>query len=963
MIGSSDRGKATILSIIVALTLAPSVAFAQAAEIAGVVRDTSGAVLPGVTVEASSSALIEKVRTAVSDEQGIYRIIDLRPGTYTVTFSLTGFTTVKREGIELSAGFTAPVNAEMKVGGVEETITVSGASPIIDTQSVAKRQVVASEVIDALPTAKTWNTLGNTVVGVQMAVNPGSTPDVGGSGAEAAVNVSIHGGGQVRIQLNGFNEGNTSSSTALSTNDAAVEEISYELSAISVEVASGGIRVNLIPKEGSNRYSGMLFGNYSGRSMNSSNFTPELRARGALSPDRVQRIPDLSFSLGGPIKRDRLWFFFAERYHGRWLELGDIYPSKDPNAFVYNPDLSKHAVKDTWNFDNQLRLTWQMTPTNKLGLFYDRQSRCHCHNLFASNIAEEAGRKQGTPYLYMTHALWSSTVTSRLLLEIGSNMYSAAFTSEPNEGFSNTSAYSVLDNSTGRRLVAPVPPFSVTDQYNWHSRAAATYVTGSHALKAGLTFIRGRNIARSYSTTNDTSLVVLGGVPQSIVVYTTPYETDQQLNGALGLFAQDRWTLRRLTIDAGLRFDTLNWQINAQTAEAGTWIGPRSFAPVRDVPNWTDLSPRVGIAYDLFGNGKTALKATASRYVSIEGVALTSAVNPITTTVNSATRTWTDVNNDRRPQENELGPLSNSNFGKVVVTTRYDDALREGWFKRPSDWEYSVSIQQQLAERVAADVGYFRRVKGNYTATDNLDVTPADFDPYCLTAPADPKLPGGGGYQVCGLYDVKPGKFGLASNQVVFLEDSQRQVYNGVDLSMRARMTGVYLNGGVSIGRNETEACDVIDTPQRQLFCKYATPWQPTVNISGSYALPWWELSFGATFLSFPGPEITALYNVPSALIEPSLGRPLSAGARATAAVPLIQPGSMYGDRRNQLDLRLSRKLRFSGSKQLELMGDVYNALNANPVTEQNNTYGPQWQRPIGILLGRIAKVGAQFKF
>jgi hypothetical protein len=936
---------------------------AQAGEIAGVVRDASGAVIPGVTVEAASPALIEKARTAVTDEQGLYRIIDLRPGTYTVTFSLSGFATVKREGIELSAGFTAPVNAEMKVGALEETITVSGASPIVDTQSVAKRQVVASEVIDALPTAKTWNTIGNTVVGVQMAVNPGSTPDVGGSGAEAAVNVAIHGGGQVRIQMNGFNEGNTSSSTALSSNDAAMEEISYELSAISVEVASGGIRVNLIPKEGSNQFSGMLFGNYAGRKMNSSNFTPELAARGALSPDRVQKIPDQSFSLGGPIARDRLWFFFAERYHGRWLEMGDIYASKDPNAFVYNPDLSKHAVKDTWNFDNQLRLTWQATPRNKVALFYDRQNRCHCHNLFASNIAEEAGRKQGTPYLYMTHALWSSTVTSKLMVEAGTNMYSAAFTSEPNDGFSNWSAYSVLDNSTGRRLVAPGPPFSVTDQYNWHSRAAANYITGSHAFKAGMTFIRGRNIARSYSTTNDTSLVVLNGIPQSVVVYTTPYTTDQQLNGALGLYAQDRWTIRRLTVDYGLRFDTLNWQVNAQSAPGGYWIGARSFEPVHDVPDWKDLSPRVGVAFDLFGNGKTAVKATASRYVSIEGVALTSNVNPITTTVNSATRTWTDVNGDFRPQDSELGALSNSNFGKVVVTTRYDDALREGWFKRPEDWEYSASIQHQLTERMSAEVGYFRRVNGNFTATDNLDVTPADFDPYCVSAPSDPKLPGGGGYPVCGLYDVNPAKFGLASNQVVFLEDSQKRTYNGVDFSIRARRPGLYMSGGVSVGSIANEACDVIDSPQRQRFCSYSTPWLPTVNASGSYSLPWWDLAFGATFLSFPGPEITGLWNVPSALIEPSLGRPLSAGARATAPVALVEPGTMYGDRRNQLDLRVSKRIRISANQVLELMGDVYNALNANPVTEQNNTYGPQWQRPVGILIGRIAKVGAQYKF
>ena len=780
--------------------LLPSFAWAQGGELAGVVRDATGAVLPGVSVEASSPVLIEKVRTVVTDDQGQYRIIDLRPGTYDIAFTLPGFASVRREGVELSAGFTAPINVEMRVGGVEESITVSGASPIIDTQTAAKREVVDREVIETLPSAKSWQTVGNTVVGVQMAVNAGSTRDVGGSGAEAAVNISIHGGGQVRIQTNGFNQGNTASSTAISTNDAAVEEISYELSAVSVEVATGGIRVNLIPKEGGNLFSGSAFANYAGSGMQSNNLSDDLRRRGLPNPDRVEKIPDVSFSLGGPLLKDKLWFFYAMRYGGRWLTLGDVYFSKDPNAYVYNPDLTRPATKDTWDLDNQLRLTWQANPKNKIGLFYDHHPRCHCHNLFASNIAAEAGRKQGTPYLYTTHGTWTAAITNKLLIDVGSSVYAAAFTSEPSNGFTNFGAYSVLDQATGRRLVAPVTPFSETDQYNWHSKAIVNYVTGSHAIKGGVSMIRGRNSAYSYSTTNDTSLILLAGAPQSVAVYTTPYTTDQQLNAGLGVFAQDRWTLNRLTLDLGLRLDYLNWQIMEQTAPGGAWIGPRSFDPVYDVPKWWDLSPRVGVSYDLFGNGRTAIKATASRYTSVEGVALTTAVNPITTTVNSATRTWGDANGDLIPQESELGPLSNSNFGRSVVTTRYDDSVRKGWGARPSEWEYSGILQQQLAGRISAEIGYFRRTSANFTVTDNLSLTPGDYDPYCVTAPSNAALPGSGGYQVCGLYDIKPEKFGQASNLLVVANTKQRRIYNGVDLSVKARQARTYLNGGVSLG-------------------------------------------------------------------------------------------------------------------------------------------------------------------
>jgi hypothetical protein len=271
-------------------------------------------------------------------------------------------------------------------------------------------------------------------------------------------------------------------------------------------------------------------------------------------------------------------------------------------------------------------------------------------------------------------------------------------------------------------------------------------------------------------------------------------------------------------------------------------------------------------------------------------------------------------------------------------------------------------IQHQIAAHVSAEVGFYRRTSGNFTVTKNPDVTPADYDPYCITAPANPQLPGGGGYQVCGLYDIKPEKFGQARNLLIVFNDKQERIYNGVDLSMRAKMPGLYVSGGISVGSILTDDCAVFDSPQR-VFCRSATGWLPTANISASYTLPWWSIVVGAAFISFPGPEITATYNVPSALIQPSLGRPLSGGARATAAAPLVEPGTRYGDRRNQLDLRLLKKIRITASRQLELMGDLYNALNANPVTEQNNTYGPEWQRPLGILLGRIAKVGAQFKF
>ena len=206
----------------------PTLVLAQASAIAGVVRDSSGAVMPGVTVEASSPALIERVRSATTDERGQYKIVELRPGTYVVTFTLPGFATVKREGIDLPATFTATVNADLRVGALEETVTVSGASPIVDTQTVLKRQVVSKDTIDAMPTSKNWSTIGIMTVGVSSNQN-----DVGGSAGEHQNQLKAHGGSfnDRLVQLDGLMNSNMAcnySCTGLSTNDASTQELSYE---------------------------------------------------------------------------------------------------------------------------------------------------------------------------------------------------------------------------------------------------------------------------------------------------------------------------------------------------------------------------------------------------------------------------------------------------------------------------------------------------------------------------------------------------------------------------------------------------------------------------------------------------------------------------------------------------------------------------------------------------------------
>src|SRR5438309_724967 len=303
--------------LVLPCVLLSSAAWAQQASgIAGVVRDTSGGVLPGVTVEAASPALIEKVRSVVTDGEGRYNIVDLRPGTYVVTFSLTGFNTFKREGIALTAAFTATVNADMQVGALEETITVTGASSLVDTQNIRQQKVVSTELLAALPT-------GAKAIQNLITLTPGlnGTADVGGSSGLYRSNgpraATFHGKTGVKVLYDGMNilAANGTSNGYL-PNPEFAEEQTVETGGISAESGGSGVVMNMIPKTGSNAfaYGASFLGTRTG--LQSDNLTDSLRGLGLTATSKVVHLYDGNVTAGGPIKQDRLWFFAASRMAG-----------------------------------------------------------------------------------------------------------------------------------------------------------------------------------------------------------------------------------------------------------------------------------------------------------------------------------------------------------------------------------------------------------------------------------------------------------------------------------------------------------------------------------------------------------------------------------------------------------------------------------------------------------------------
>jgi hypothetical protein len=771
MIKSTRLSWATCMAV-VGLVVMATPARAQSA-IAGTVKDTSGAVMPGVTVEASSPVLIEKARSAVSDENGQYRIIDLRPGTYELTFTLVGFNTIKRD-FELPANFTATINVELSVGTLQESVTVSGASPVVDVASNQTQQTLTREMLDAVPTSRTIQGLGQLVVGVTL-----SQPDVGGSRAMQQTYFAIRGTSreQTIVTVDGQITNGLMFDGGVQAyhNEAMVQETVFRTAGGNAEAISGGLNLNLIPKDGGNTFSGTGYGYYSPSSWQGNNLTDNLVAKGVNSVDKIDRFYEFALSQGGPIVPSKVWFF-ASYKRARYDK---------PVANTLKDDGSQ-GVSDEVIDNPVIRGTWQVSEKNKIAAYTDRAFRFRGHAMEPGDDPETASVVWHTPTFMTGSIKWTSTLTNRLLLEAGFSMANQRYDNKYQDGIEQPRGtlgwyQNVRHVDNGRSTSWGAGAAQLGNYPNRRNFAVSTsYVTGAHNMKFGVQDSWG-NYALWRNANADLYQLYTNGQANQVTVLNTPLNWEQKLDYNLGLFAQDSWRFNRLTLNYGLRLDSARESVVGQDAQQGRFANSLAYGDIQ-LPRWTNLSPRASVIYDIFGDGRTAVRFGFNKFMTNITTGLAEVYNP--TALQTSNLPWTDVNGDDIAQGERgctyLTPGCEINFGSlpssfgIRALSTFDPDL-----KRPYMYAYNVGVQHEVLPGVSVTAEWFRNDFKDLMARNNILRTADSYTPVDVVSPLDGR--------VLTAYNVKT-EFQNQVQNVDTTDPDLAQTYNGLEINFNARL-------------------------------------------------------------------------------------------------------------------------------------------------------------------------------
>jgi hypothetical protein len=767
----------SIFAGLVVLMLLSTSASAQST-ISGQVRDTSGAVVANATVEAASDVLIEGQRTVTTNAEGRYAIVDLRPGTYTVTVTMAGFGAVKQT-IVVPANVSVPVDAELKVGSVGETVNVEARVATVDVENASHPQTLTRGEMDALPTGRYMQSIASYIPGAHL-----NLPDIGGSQQIEQNYISVHGNGPSHdtYTLDGMMVNTTYLDNAIQQyiDNEAIQETTYTGNNNTAEVQAGGMYTNLIPKEGGNAYHLQFFAGGSGGTgwWQASNLDKTIGLRNcppgsaancnpASGADTTVKIEDFDGSFGGAIKKDKLWFLLTGRDQVTWTQAGTSqYPDGSP------------GIQDGGIYAGSLRLTYQMNSKNKFSIFETRNWKYKNHEILdggqegflPSDPATTSTLRNKWPMYYIIQGKWTGTLTPRLITELGvtlshldyNDLYQPGLDQAPNTPgwYAHTTA---RDLGTGLRFFAPRSNQHFQTTRNLFM-GAATYVTGSHTIRVGIQDSFGPYHV-SVNENGDGYMQFINGVPNSFVALNTPTFQFPNLDQDLGIFATDTWKFKRFAITAGIRFEYLSSDIQAINAPAGRFAPARTLNAIdcntiKGMGCWNDWAPRIGAVYDVFGNHKLAVKAGFGKYNTPYATGFTNNFNPFAGI--GAAVPWTAVganlpqcvpvtfNGQPAPNPNcfptggfnGVGALPGvgagtlgagpSGFGTVASSTGV--GLDPNWH-RDYNYQYNAGIQEEIARGITFNFNWYRRSQFQQTLVENYAQGPGDWTPLSITNP------------------------------------------------------------------------------------------------------------------------------------------------------------------------------------------------------------------------------------
>jgi hypothetical protein len=835
-----------------------------------------------------------------------------------------------------------------------------------------------------------------------------NVPDVGGSRAMQQTYMSVHGlsSSQVTTQVDGMMVNGLDGDGAVQNyfNNMMSQEMAYQTAGAGTDVSGGGVRLNMIPKEGGNRFSGAFFGSWADGKWQSDNLTQALKDRGLSVPDKISKVYDFNGSFGGPIKQDKVWFFTSVRRWGVDAPIADTYytPVGSNYSSTYPLCVSK-AISCQQGIDDQhiksamVRVTWQVSPKNKFAAYYDRVGKDRGHGMNAGDDPATASQIWTSPDYSTGSAKWTSTATNRLLLEGGFSFNIERYFIDNQPGIDQPRDTPGWFAGASRRDVSLGTHYASLDtvqgQYpdRYNIQGSGSYVTGSHSIKVGGQWDWGK-YRRTRAENGDLIQRYQNGVPFQVTIQNTPLEWTDRLNADLGVYAQDAWTLKRLTLNVGARWEYFNSEVSASGSPAGRFVPTRNFDTI-PMPVWKDLAPRLGVVYDLFGDAKTAIKFGINKYELAQTINFADQFNPLVLT--TANVSWTDLNHDDIAEGTPgcvyLTPGCEINFAQLPQNFGVRAlVIPNPDIKRVYSIETTLGVQRELLPGVQLNVGWFHRAFHNLPRQTNTLQSFSDYTLVNVVSPLDGS--------VIPMYNVSPAAIARVNN-VVTTDDSQRVWYDGFEGSFNARLPhGATLFGGMTSERMMWTLCNEQSNPNNILYCdsrSSSIPFRTQLKLSGSYPLPYGVLVSGS-FQSIPGYQLgcnTATCNIPNPTSLPSATTPAGLGTvwlitpttrypancvgpctpgalvipNMTAAslnVPLVAPGTEYADRINQLDVSLSKSVKV-GITRVQPQIDFFNVLNRSSVlsVRSQNYLTASYNQPQSVLQGRILRIVMQVKW